>query len=334
VGEKEYVRNLYAYNEWANNLVLKAASALSEEQLRQGAGVSMGSVLDNLSHVVRAQMGWLGFWRTGERQPVPEPPDEGAVEWQGERYADSHDELRRFVDSLTEEEPGRTLERTDREGKTHRWLLWQLMAHVANHGTQHRSETALALTSLGSSPGDLDYGFFCDVRGSEAAGTLGMMRTLYGYNEWANKRVLDAAAGLSDEEMLRPQGVSHGSLGMDMLHQLGGQVGWLSTWQEGAAWLSLPPSESGRFLDNLVEWYGRSDGAIRGFIDSLAEGELGRPRIDRMPGGRERTMMLWDMMLHVVNHGTQHRSEAAMALTAIGRSPGDLDFLDFVSLRG
>ena len=44
-------------------------------------------------------------------------------------------------------------------------------------------------------------------------------------------------------------------------------------------------------------------------------------------------MMLWDMMAHVVNHGTQHRSEAAMALTAMGRSPGDLDLLDFVNLR-
>jgi uncharacterized damage-inducible protein DinB len=334
VSSKDCIRNLYEYNEWANNLVLKAASALGEGQLRQETAVSMGSALANLSHIVRAQMGWLGFWRTGERQPVPEPPDEGAPEWLRESYARSHDDLRRFVETLTEEELGRMLERSDREGKTHRWRLWQLMVHVANHGTQHRAETAVALTALGSSPGDLDYGFFCDVRGSEASGTLEMMRTLYAYNEWANKRVLEAAAGLSDEEMLRPQGVSHGSPGMNMLHQLGGQVGWLSTWQEGAPWVPLPASESGRFLDNLAEWYPRSDGAIREFVDSLREEDLGEPRVDRMPGGKERTMMLWDMMVHVVNHGTQHRSESAMALTSVGRSPGDLDFLDFVDLRG
>ena len=35
MGATDYIRNLYAYNEWANDLVLKAASALSEEQLRQ-----------------------------------------------------------------------------------------------------------------------------------------------------------------------------------------------------------------------------------------------------------------------------------------------------------
>ena len=334
MGSTGYIRNLYAYNEWANNLVLKAALALSEEQLRQESGVSMGSTFANLAHVVRAQMGWLGFWRTGERQPVPEPPETGAREWLQQAYERSHDELRGFVETLTDEGLGRTLERTDGEGKVHRWQLWQLMAHVANHGTQHRSETALALTALGRSPGDLDYGFFCDVRGSEAPGTLEMMRTLCGYNEWANNRVLEAAAGLGDEEMLRPLGVSHGSLGMNMLHQLGGQVGWLSTWQEGAPMISLPTTEGGRFLDNLADWFPRSDGAIRSFVDSLREESLGEPRIDHMPGGKDRTMMLWDMMAHVVNHGTQHRSEAAMALTALGRSPGDLNFLDFVDLRG
>jgi uncharacterized damage-inducible protein DinB len=35
------------------------------------------------------------------------------------------------------------------------------------------------------------------------------------------------------------------------------------------------------------------------------------------------------MLIHVVNHGTQHRSEAAALLTSEGRSPGELDMINY-----
>ena len=35
--------------------------------------------------------------------------------------------------------------------------LWQQLAHLANHSTQHRSEVAEMLTQMGRSPGDLGY---------------------------------------------------------------------------------------------------------------------------------------------------------------------------------
>ena len=50
-----------------------------------------------------------------------------------------------------------------------------------------------------------------------------------------------------------------------------------------------------------------------------------RRRRTTAPGEVERE--LWDMMLHVANHGTQHRSEIAVMLTALGHSPGNLDML-------
>ena len=38
---------------------------------------------------------------------------------------------------------------------------------------------------------------------------------------------------------------------------------------------------------------------------------------------------VWQMLVHVVNHGTQHRAEAAVLLTAASRSPGELDLINY-----
>ncbi len=44
--------------------------------------------------------------------------------------------------------------------------------------------------------------------------------------------------------------------------------------------------------------------------------------------GEPRVRPFWHTLVHVVNHGTQHRSELARFLTDRGHSPGELDLLD------
>lgn len=338
MGAREAIRNLYEYNEWANDQVLEAASKLSEEELGRQMGASYGSVSGSLGHLAGAQIVWLARWRGSPPEDLSALQGARPFEAVREMAEKSQVALRGFVESLREDELTSDLAYVDSRGVSHHRPLWQLMLHVANHGTQHRSEAALAVTSLGSSPGDLDYGHFVDERPSAAPGTPAMIRAFYEYNEWANNRILGAASGLGDEELMRPRAVSHGSLGMDLLHGLGAQVGWLSTFQGGAPRIPLPAPEGASFLDNLIDWYRRSHGALREFIDSLSEEDLGRSRIDNPQGSNprvkpNRSLLLWDMMLHVVNHGTQHRSEAAMALTEVGRSPGDLDYIYFEYAR-
>jgi uncharacterized damage-inducible protein DinB len=60
--------------------------------------------------------------------------------------------------------------------------------------------------------------------------------------------------------------------------------------------------------------------ALRRFIAGLDE-----PGLDAVYGEAP----LWQAMVQLVNHGTQHRSEAAVILTAAGASPGDLDIVRF-----
>jgi len=156
----EMIRALYEYNEWANNRVLAVASDLSEEELGREMGASFGSVQGNLAHTVTAQVYWLARWTGSEPVGMPRLGEGRALEAIRESYAISHEGLRRFLGSVGEADLTRAASYQDRRGNSLERPLWQLMLQVANHGTHHRAETALLLTSLGKSPGQLDYLFF------------------------------------------------------------------------------------------------------------------------------------------------------------------------------
>ncbi len=324
-----WARNLIAYNGWANNLVLNAAAGLDEEQFKRNAGGSWGSVRGHLVHILSAEVWWHSVLTAAEHRPDYDQWHNASSEQMRGSLGESRERFQAYAAGLTDESLAATV-----KGKEKDWPAWQPLLHVILHGTQHRGEIGVLLSSMGNSPGDLDYGHFCDISGSDSPGTLQIMRTLYDFTEWANGRVLEKIKGMTDDELRESRGVSHNSIGMDLLHLLGAQVGWLSIWQKHAPMIALPSGDGATFAQNLRDWFGLSHAAIREFIATLSDGTLGETRTDNEDGHnphveQHRSMLLWDMMAHVVNHGAQHRGEVGAALAAIDRSPGDLDFLDY-----
>ncbi len=156
----EQIRSLLEYNEWANDQVLEAASGLSEEELGREMGASFESVQGNLVHTVGAQVVWLARWTGSERDEVPEPGRGQTLEAIREAYETCHEGLRRFVESLGERDIARTVSYVDFRGNAQERPLWQVMLQLTNHGTHHRAETAMLLTSLGKPPKQLSYVYF------------------------------------------------------------------------------------------------------------------------------------------------------------------------------
>jgi uncharacterized damage-inducible protein DinB len=61
-----------------------------------------------------------------------------------------------FVASVTDESLYGKVKYVSAEGVPHERALWETMAHLVNHGMQHKTEAAGILTGLGHSPGDID----------------------------------------------------------------------------------------------------------------------------------------------------------------------------------
>lgn len=165
---------------------------------------------------------------------------------------------------------------------------------------------------------------------------------LFDYNYWANHRILSTAAKVSPEQYTAPTdfGIGFQSLRGTLVHILDAEWGWRLRWEEYLASPLSPKEVTAEDLDeaqlptlSALEGRWRTDeAAMRAYLSRLTDGQVNDIVRYVIPGAvRER--ILWQTLLHVVNHGTQHRSEAAALLTTYGQSPGELDFGMFLSER-
>jgi uncharacterized damage-inducible protein DinB len=160
------------------------------------------------------------------------------------------------------------------------------------------------------------------------------LHTLSGYNRWATQRLLEVAERLTPEQLHTPGEAGHGSVHGTLLHLIDTQQGWLFWWDgslsaEEAYHLKLDPANFPDLASLRTVWE-EVEKATHAFITGLKDEDVGRVYAQTLPNGADFRMPLWQMMLHVANHGTQHRSEVAAMLTSFGHSPGNLDLLFYL----
>jgi uncharacterized damage-inducible protein DinB len=153
--------------------------------------------------------------------------------------------------------------------------------------------------------------------------------TLFEYNYWANRRVLSAAARVEPEQFTAPAGLSHGSLRGALVHTLGAEVVWRLRCQEGISPSAMLAEDEFSTVDALRSRWEQEEGAMRSYLASLTDQFLVQTVKYRNTRGIWFESLLWHALAHVVNHGTQFRGEAGIALTEYGHSPGDLDLIAF-----
>lgn len=149
--------------------------------------------------------------------------------------------------------------------------------------------------------------------------------TLYDYNYWANDLLLRTATGLTNEQFTAPTRFPHESLRGTLRHIMGAERTWLHRWQ-GKPPRPILSDEEFPDLATLRERWGREEAEIRAYFATVADSDLDELVSVPLPRyGVAITGPRWTFMFHIVNHGTQHRSEAAQILTEFGHSPGDID---------
>lgn len=152
---------------------------------------------------------------------------------------------------------------------------------------------------------------------------------LYRYNQWTTRKILNAAAHVTEDHFLAPADFPQGGLRGTLVHTLFAEWIWRNRWQGTSPTQRLKPEEFPTF-DALCRRWAEEEKLLMTFVDGLTDERLNRVVPYRTTDGSPKERVLWQMMAHLVNHGTQHKAEAAAMLTGFGHSPGDIDMIYFL----
>jgi uncharacterized damage-inducible protein DinB len=163
--------------------------------------------------------------------------------------------------------------------------------------------------------------------------TLQDLRMLLDYHYWARDRALDAASALTAEQYARDLGSSFRSVRDTLTHTYGSEWAWCERWH-GRSPSSLPSADL--FADPAglrVAWVDQEAG-VRAFVGGLGEEGIARVFEYKTLAGQDGSSAFWEMVTHMVNHGSYHRGQITTMLRQLGAAPPkSMDMIAFYRQR-
>jgi uncharacterized damage-inducible protein DinB len=149
-------RHFYEYHFSENRKIWdRYISQLSDEQFTQAVDYSHGSVRDQTVHLMSVDEGWFCDLQ-GAEFPEALPADSNDLQTIRARWDVIEQNMRDYLTELRDE----MLFDKPLEGEDKDLILWQVLLHVVNHGTDHRAQILRALNDLGVETQYQDYVFF------------------------------------------------------------------------------------------------------------------------------------------------------------------------------
>src|SRR5258706_3470320 len=156
---------------------------------------------------------------------------------------------------------------------------------------------------------------------------------LFDHHYWAMNTLIEVMSKLS-ESRLTTQSIHfyHGTAKQTLLHTLDVDWSWMQ-WCMGLTaksylWEVCPLPD----LDAMRAFLKEESQRVREYVSGLTEQEL-EAEIDfgTEAGGPPRRTQRWKILLHIITHAAEHKTELAHFLTECGHSPGELNFMHYLT---
>jgi uncharacterized damage-inducible protein DinB len=159
-------------------------------------------------------------------------------------------------------------------------------------------------------------------------------RDLFGYNDWANAVIIENAVQISDEDYFAEMpGLSFGNLHNTLAHILLAEIAWQMRWEHEPPYDDVPNARATvsitqaqlRTLPELTERWADVERQRQAYLERLTDEMVNAKRPYQLSDGSHHSLPLGYQLAHLVNHGTQFRGEAAVRLTQLEFTPGEID---------
>jgi uncharacterized damage-inducible protein DinB len=153
-------------------------------------------------------------------------------------------------------------------------------------------------------------------------------RHFYDYHFTENRKIWDSyVTQLSHDQFTQPAGYSHGSVRDQIVHLMSVDESWFSELRGVEPSEPFPPAS---FDDrNIIRarWNG-VELSMRDYLAELRDDMLfDKPIIEPE---EDRDLIVWQVLLHVVNHGTDHRAQLLRLLNDLGVETTSQDYIFYV----
>jgi uncharacterized damage-inducible protein DinB len=159
------------------------------------------------------------------------------------------------------------------------------------------------------------------------------LRLLIDYHYWARDRVLDAVAALTPEQFMQPLGSSFSSVRDTIAHICDAERIWTARLKGEKPQGFQEPERFPDLSAARKEWTELEHEMVAQLERLAPEGaELAIEYHDLR--GNAQSDPLWQMLQHVINHGTYHRGQITTMLRQLGAAPPkSMDLIAFYRER-
>ena len=153
-------------------------------------------------------------------------------------------------------------------------------------------------------------------------------RHFYNYHFAENRKVWEHVAALTFEQFTQKADYSRGSIREQLVHLVDVEDVWISELRGAQPSDPLPETTEVDDRDAIRSLWDAVEQNTRAYLTSLQDDQLfSKPITDPE---EDKDLIVWQVLLHIVNHATDHRAQLLRALHDLGVDTKSQDYIFYV----